>query len=121
MARLWLRVQLDGAGALGPGKIELLEAIDRTGSISAAGRDLGMSYRRAWLLVDELNRLFREKVVIATMGGTRGGGTALSDFGRELITQFRAIEDEANQAVRRRLAVIEEAQADASVITDVAS
>lgn len=110
MAKLWLRVQLEEKGAIGPGKIELLEAIERAGSISGAGRDLGMSYRRAWLLVDELNRMFREKVVIATMGGTRGGGASLSDFGRELIEQFRAIETEANRAVAARLAFLQQAR-----------
>jgi molybdate transport system regulatory protein len=115
MAKLWIRVQLTPDGKIGPGKIALLEAIDRAGSISAAARDLGMSYRRAWLLVDETNRLFRDKVVEASMGGAQGGGAALSAFGRKLVEQYRAIERDANRAVEARLASLEAARADEPV------
>ena len=79
MPRIFLRVDLAPKGRIGPGKIALLEQIDLTGSISAAGRALGMSYRRAWLLVDELNRLFAAPVVTTQMGGSHGGGAALTD------------------------------------------
>jgi molybdate transport system regulatory protein len=83
--KLMLRVDFGPNRALGPGKIRLLEAIDRSGSISQAGRALGMSYRRAWLLIDDMNRCFREPVVEAQPGGARGGGAALTGFGRKLV------------------------------------
>jgi molybdate transport system regulatory protein len=92
---------------IGPGKIDLLEAIERTGSISAAGRALGMSYRRAWLLVDELGRLFSRPVVVASAGGAHGGGARLTDFGLALIGAYRRIEARTAQAIREELAPFE--------------
>jgi molybdate transport system regulatory protein len=108
-ARLTLRVDLDEDRAVGPGKIRLLEAIRDTGSITKAGIALGMSYRRAWLLVDDMNNCFREPVVAAHAGGRRGGGAALSSFGRNLIDQYRAIETEAHSATAARLRALEAA------------
>ena len=90
--RLTIRVDFGAGRSIGPGKIRLLEAIRRTGSISNAGRSLGMSYRRAWLLIDDLNGCFREPVVAAKPGGARGGGAELTRFGLELTKQYRAIE-----------------------------
>jgi len=110
MARLTLRVDLDADHAIGPGKIKLLEAIADTGSISQAGRALGMSYRRAWLLVADLNRCFRQPVVSAQTGGSRGGGAVLTAFGAKLIEQYRAIEREAHAATARRLRELAAAQ-----------
>jgi molybdate transport system regulatory protein len=78
--------------AFGPGRADLLEAIERDGSISAAARSLGMSYRYAWLLVDSMNRCFAERVVGATTGGKRGGGAALTDTGRRVLQAYRALE-----------------------------
>jgi len=101
--RLLIRVDFGPNRALGPGKIRLLEAIDKSGSISQAGRALGMSYRRAWLLVDDLNRCFREPVVSAQTGGSRGGGAVLTQFGRKLVRDFRAMETDAMVAARSRL------------------
>jgi molybdate transport system regulatory protein len=98
MARLTLRIDFDGDRAIGPGKIKLLELIDATGSISAAGRQMGMSYRRAWLLVDALNHCFRQPVVAAQVGGVRGGGALLTDFGRAVVEHYRAIEKAAESA-----------------------
>lgn len=98
--KLVLRVDFGARGAIGPGKIRLLEAIDRSGSISAAGRELEMSYRRSWLLVDDLNRCFREPLVASQRGGTKGGGAGLTDFGREVIRRFRAVEAAAAEAAR---------------------
>ena len=72
-----LRLQLSPESRLGPGKVALLEAIEATGSISAAGRAMTMSYRRAWLLVDNLNRMFREPLVEAAPGGAKGGGAQI--------------------------------------------
>ncbi len=78
--------------AIGPGKADLLEAIDREGSISAAGRSMGMSYRRTWMLVDALNRCWLERVVETVSGGSRDRGARLTDFGRDLLTSYRALE-----------------------------
>jgi len=108
-ARLTLRVDLGGDRAVGPGKIRLLEAIRDTGSITKAGVELGMSYRRAWLLVDDMNNCFREPVVAAQAGGSHGGGAALTSFGIKLIEQYRAIEDEAHSATAARLGELEAA------------
>jgi molybdate transport system regulatory protein len=101
--RLTLRVDFGPDRAIGPGKVVLLEAIRDTGSISQAGRTLGMSYRRAWLLVDDMNRCFREPVVAAQPGGSQGGGAALTAFGQQLIQNYRAIESEATAAIKPRL------------------
>jgi molybdate transport system regulatory protein len=101
--RLMLRVDFGPNRAIGPGKIRLLEAIRKTGSISQAGRLLGMSYRRAWLLIDDMNHCFREPVVTAQPGGTRGGGAMLTTFGRKLVRSYRAIETEATAATEARL------------------
>jgi len=108
-ARLTLRVDFGKDRAVGPGKIRLLEAIRDTGSITKAGVTLGMSYRRAWLLVDDMNHCFREPVVAAQAGGTHGGGTALTPFGARLIDQYRAIEAEAHSATAARLRELEAA------------
>jgi molybdate transport system regulatory protein len=108
-ARLTLRVDLGEDRAVGPGKIRLLEAIRDTGSITKAGIALGMSYRRAWLLVDDMNNCFREPVIAAQAGGSHGGGAALTPFGRKLIDQYRAIEAEARSATAARLRELEAA------------
>jgi molybdate transport system regulatory protein len=106
--KLTLRVDFGPDRAIGPGKIVLLEAIRDTGSISQAGRSLGMSYRRAWLLVDDLNRCFREPVVIAQPGGSQGGGATLTEFGESVIEKYRAIETRATAAARPQLHDLEE-------------
>jgi molybdate transport system regulatory protein len=107
--KLTLRVDLGGGRALGPGKIRLLEAIAKTGSISQAGRKLGMSYRRAWLLVDDMNNCFRDPVIDAQPGGAHGGGATLTPFGRRLVERYRAIEADALVATRKHLNDIETA------------
>jgi molybdate transport system regulatory protein len=105
--RLTVRVDFGSDRALGPGKIRLLEAIGTTGSISQAGRSLDMSYRRAWLLVDDLNHCFREPVVTTQPGGAQGGGAALTPFGRELIEKYRSIETQATVATKQQLHALE--------------
>lgn len=95
VAQFRLRIKYGEAIAIGPGKIAILEAIDETGSISAAGRQLGMSYRRAWLLVDQMNQYFKDPVVHAATGGTQGGGTALTETGQEVVRLYRSIEQQA--------------------------
>jgi molybdate transport system regulatory protein len=78
--------------AVGPGKIALVEAIERTGSLTAAARSMDMSYRRAWLLLDELNRSLRKPAVLAARGGAGGGGSEVTDSGRRLVELYRRIE-----------------------------
>lgn len=78
--------------AFGPGRADVLAAIDREGSISAAGRSLGMSYRFTWKLVESMNSCFCEKLVDAAAGGNRGGGAALTDAGREVLASYRTLE-----------------------------
>jgi molybdate transport system regulatory protein len=107
--RLTLRVDLGSGRALGPGKVRLLEAIEKTGSISQAGRMLGMSYRRAWLLVDDMNKCFRDPVIAAQPGGAHGGGATLTPFGQQLVERYRAIEADALVATRRHLYDLEAA------------
>jgi molybdate transport system regulatory protein len=105
--RLTVRIDFGAERALGPGKIRLLEAIGKTGSISRAGRALGMSYRRAWLLIDDMNRTFRTAVVATQPGGVKGGGAALTPFGVALIENYRAIEAQAAAAAMPRLQALE--------------
>jgi molybdate transport system regulatory protein len=107
--RLTLRVDFGSKRSIGPGKIRLLEEIGRGGSISQAGRSLGMSYRRAWLLIDDLNRCFRRPVVRAKSGGSQGGGAELTEFGAELVRNYRAIESAASGAAKSRLRGLEAA------------
>jgi len=104
MARLTLRVDLAPGQAIGHGKVRLLEAIRDHGSISAAGRAIGMSYRRAWLLIDDLNGMFDTPVIQTKHGGTAGGGAALTPFGHRIIQNYRAMEDKARAAVEAELA-----------------
>lgn len=103
MPRLSLRIDLDPTGRIGPGKIELLERIEANGSIAAAGRAMAMSYRRAWELVEEMNRLFGRPVVERQVGGRNGGGTRLTSLGRTLVTRFRAAEAAAAAAAQEHL------------------
>ena len=103
---LSLRIDLDTEGRIGPGKIELLEAIQKFGSISAAGRAMDMSYKRAWDLVDEINRICRQAAVERQTGGKNGGGAALTPFGLSLVARYRKIERDAASAVRKDLAAL---------------
>jgi len=105
--RLTLRLDFGGNRSIGPGKVRLLEAIGRTGSISQAGRECGMSYRRAWLLINDLNLCFQQAVVAAHPGGSQGGGAELTRFGQKLIADYRAIEDDAFSAAKSHLRDLE--------------
>ena len=100
---LSLRIDLDDEGRIGPGKIRLLENIQQFGSISAAGRAMDMSYKRAWDLVDEINRICNQPAVERQTGGKNGGGAALTPFGLSLVARYRKIERDAASAVRRDL------------------
>jgi molybdate transport system regulatory protein len=101
-ASLSIRVDLASGLRIGPGKIMLLEAIRSTGSISAAARSLGMSYRRAWLLVEDLNNGLREPVVTTESGGRRGGGATLTTVGGRVIELYREIESQASSSASRQ-------------------
>lgn len=90
--RLTIRVDFGAQGALGPGKIRLMELIGEKGSITAAGRAMKMSYRRAWLLVDALNRMFREPLIETQHGGSGGGGAVLTPLGQRVVALYRGIE-----------------------------
>jgi molybdate transport system regulatory protein len=109
MARMSIRIDFGPAQRLGPGKVRLLQTIEETGSISAAGRALGMSYRRAWELVADLNECFGEALVDTQMGGKKGGGAHLTPFGKELVTHYRAIEAKAEKAAASHLKALQSA------------
>lgn len=96
---LTLRVMGSDGAVIGPGKAQLIAAIAATGSISAAARELKMSYRRAWQLVEALNESFTAPVVFTAIGGKRGGGTQVTAFGKQLLAEFRGLEDKASAAI----------------------
>ncbi|MFY9293538.1 MAG: LysR family transcriptional regulator [Methylorubrum rhodinum] len=109
MARLSIRVDLGPDHRLGPGKVRLLEAIAEHGSIAAGARALGMSYRRAWMLVEAMNRGFGAALVESQAGGRAGGGARLSDLGAEVVAAYRTVERAAEEAAAtalHRLAVL---------------
>ena len=96
---LTLRVLGTGHPAMGPGRAALLSHIARTGSITSAARAMGMSYRRAWQLVEAMNKSFDEPVVVTEVGGKRGGGAAVTVLGKRLVTLYRAMENKASSAI----------------------
>ena len=89
---LKLRLVFGPDEMIGPGKAELLERIEKTGSIAAAGREMGMSYKRAWMLVETMNDMFRDPVVVSSRGGARGGGAKVTDVGFAVLKEYRALE-----------------------------
>jgi len=103
LASIRIRLTCGDEIAMGQGKADLLEAIQETGSISAAGRRLGLSYRKAWLMVDEMNRCFTRPVVEAAKGGAKGGGAKLTELGREALRQYRIIQALAKAAIEKEL------------------
>lgn len=102
-----IRILFGASTSLGPGKIALLEAIARCGSISGAAREMSMSYRRAWLLVEAMNQAFKQPMVQAAVGGKRGGGAAITPFGQDLLARYRQIEAKAAKAVSSDLAALQ--------------
>jgi molybdate transport system regulatory protein len=107
MARLTIRIDFDANRQLGHGKINLLEAIDSHGSIASAARALAMSYRRAWRLADEVNRMFAEPALSTRLGGKGGGLAALTPFGRRLVQTYREVERESLALTAGRIAGLE--------------
>jgi molybdate transport system regulatory protein len=98
-----IRILFRKAIAMGPGKADLLRAIDETGSISAAARQMEMSYRRAWLLVDTMNQAFKSPVVVTLTGGKAGGGAAVTDFGKEVLQRYSDMEKIASASVAKEI------------------
>lgn len=98
VSRVTVRLDFEGGRQLGHGKIRLLEMIEAHGSISSAARQMKMSYRKAWLLMDEVNRMFEQPVMETQLGGRGGGNATLTPFGRELVALYREIEQSAGQA-----------------------
>jgi molybdate transport system regulatory protein len=98
-----IRILFRKAIAMGPGKADLLRAIDQTGSISAAARQMEMSYRRAWLLVDTMNQAFKSPVVVTLTGGKAGGGAAVTDFGKEVLQRYSDMEKIASASVAKEI------------------
>jgi molybdate transport system regulatory protein len=94
-----IRILVGSSIAIGPGKAALLQAIGETGSIAAGGRRMGMSYRRAWVLVKTMNACFREPLIEAAKGGLGGGGARLTRIGERVLALYRAMEDHAATAV----------------------
>jgi molybdate transport system regulatory protein len=108
MPSLSLRIHLDPEGRIGPGKIELLEKIASLGSISAAGRAMGMSYRRAWELVEETNHIFGKPVATRQIGGRHGGGATLTPLGLTLVARGRALESPGAAATHDHIVALQQ-------------
>jgi molybdate transport system regulatory protein len=102
--RFRMRVIQGDTIALGPGKVSLLEAVREHGSISAAARSLGMSYRRAWLLIDEMNRALKTPATVSEHGGQSGGGCTVTPVGEHIIQLYREIENESRSACAKQIA-----------------
>ncbi|MBN9886879.1 winged helix-turn-helix domain-containing protein [Salipiger abyssi] len=111
--RLRLRILFGDSAMLGPGKADLLELIQQTGSIAAAGRAMSMSYKRAWSLVEEMNRAFRAPLVERTRGGSKGGGAQLSETGLQVLDHYRRFETAAATAGAEEIAALQ------SLLSDV--
>ena len=107
LPHLWLRVRFDGGDFIGPGKAELLERIAATGSIAAAAREMGMSYKRAWSIAETLNAMFDAPLVASTRGGPGKGGAALTERGKAVLAAYRAIEAAAGQAAADEVALLQ--------------
>ena len=103
---LRIRIVFGDEAMLGPGKIDLLEHIRDTGSIAAGGRRMNMSYKRAWLLVEEMNGAFREPLVVSTRGGAQGGGARLTDAGEAVVAHYRRLEEILAEAGAERLGLL---------------
>lgn len=110
MAKVRIRIHFP-LGFIGPGKVDLLEKVLETGSIAAGGRALGMSYRRAWQLIDAMNTTFKTPVVAAQSGGKKGGGASVTEFGRQLIADYRRCEGKFREVAASELERLEQAAA----------
>jgi molybdate transport system regulatory protein len=107
MVTVRISIVFESGARIGPGKAKLLESIRDTGSISAAARDMGMSYKRAWLLLDSINKAFTEPVTTAAPGGAGGGGATLTVFGAEVLERYRRIQERAAATAADDLAALD--------------
>ena len=107
MERIRIHIHFEGGHSLGRGKAKLLEAVAEHGSISAAARSMGMAYRHAWEMIDDMNQCFGEPVLATTTGGRSGGGASLTPLGEELVRRFRAMESATARAIARDLAALD--------------
>jgi molybdate transport system regulatory protein len=107
MARIKISLILDSGARIGPGKAALLESVRDTGSISAAARAIGMDYKRAWTLIDSLNRAFDQALVLRTTGGTGGGGATLTSLGADVLERYRRLEKAAAKLAGTDLKALE--------------
>lgn len=107
MARLTIRVDFENGASLGPGKIRLLEEVEKTGSIRSAAEALDMSFRQAWLLLKAIEEMFEQPVIATQRGGSRGGGSALTELGRTVVASYRRLESASVEAAQRDVAVLE--------------
>jgi molybdate transport system regulatory protein len=107
MAHLQLTLVMESGARIGPGKAALLESVHSTGSISAAARAMGMDYKRAWLLIDSLNRAFLTPAVERATGGAGGGGALLTPLGRDLLERYRRLETAAAALAKSDLVALE--------------
>lgn len=105
--RLRIRIEFEGNHTLGPGKVQLLEAVGEHGSISAAARSMSMSYRHAWEMLDDVNQCFSGRVLETEAGGRSGGGARLTEFGRGIVERYRAMQRMADEALQADLAALE--------------
>ena len=103
MSELRITIVFPSGARIGPGKAALLQSIKDTGSISAAARDMGMSYKRAWVLLESINQAFKKPVVRAATGGAGGGGAMLTTFGMDLLERYRRIQRQASSTVETDL------------------
>lgn len=99
--KIYIRLLHDCDIALGPGKADLLEAIDREGSLSAAAKAMGISYRRVWAMVESMNNGFKEPLVTTAHGGAKGGGATVAPFGHEVLKRYRSLQTEVNDLTLR--------------------
>jgi molybdate transport system regulatory protein len=104
--RTHVRVDFTEEVSIGPGKIGLLEQIEKSGSLSAAARELGMSYRRAWLLLNSVNTGFSEPVAVLSVGGVEGGGAQLTRFGKQLVADYRKFEQQVDELAQKTFAAV---------------
>lgn len=109
-----LRILMGAAVALGPGKADLLDAVEQAGSISAAARAMGMSYRRAWILIEAMNRDFKQPLVATSAGGSGGGGAQVTQAGHDALRRYRIMEDKASAAVKKEMSAFAELLNDSS-------
>jgi molybdate transport system regulatory protein len=107
MAHLRLTIVMESGARIGPGKAALLESVHSTGSISAAARSMGMDYKRAWLLIDSLNRAFLTPAIERSAGGAGGGGAILTPFGQDLLERYRRLEAAASALAKTDLKALE--------------